>query len=111
MFTKRIGLGKAQPEVLQDAFFKKERPNRNKEGWEVGNLHCPFDDCSFKLSAEGKRNTSNVQNMDGCKICFICGHVANSHGVAMKNYRILQGVWEPYSLPHRCTEVSAVTKH
>ena len=36
-----------------------------------------YDDCPFKLSAGGKRNTFNLQNVDGCKICFSCGHVTN----------------------------------
>ena len=35
MFTKRMGSEKPGPEVFQNAFFKKERPNRNKEGRKV----------------------------------------------------------------------------
>ena len=35
MFAKRMGSEKPGPEVLQDAFFGKERPNRNKEGRKV----------------------------------------------------------------------------
>ena len=30
-----MGLGKLLSEVLQDAYFEKERPDRNKEGWKV----------------------------------------------------------------------------
>ena len=43
----------------------------------IGNLYCSYDDCLFKLSTGGKRNTSNLQNMDEHKTFFICGHVAN----------------------------------
>ena len=32
---QEIGLQKLGPEVLQDAFFEQERPNRNKEGRKV----------------------------------------------------------------------------
>ena len=78
MFVKRMGSDKPEPEVPQNAFFKKERPNRNKKGRKVdGNPYCPCNDCPLKLSANGKRSTSNFQNVDGCKICFSCGHVAN----------------------------------
>ena len=48
-----------------------------KVGGCTGNLYCPYDDCPFKLSVEGKRTTSNFQNVNGYKICFICGHAAN----------------------------------
>ena len=36
-----------------------------------------FDDCPFELSAEGKRNTTNFQNVDGHMICFSCGNVVS----------------------------------
>ena len=40
-------------------------------------LYYSYDDCPFKLSAEEKRNTSNIQNVDRHKICFSCGNVAS----------------------------------
>ena len=43
----------------------------------IGNLYCAYDVCPFKLSAEGKRNTTNCQNVDGLKICFSCETVAH----------------------------------
>ena len=48
-----------------------------KVGRCIGNLYFPHYDCPFKLSAGGKRNTSNFKNVDGHKICFSCGHAAN----------------------------------
>ena len=66
----------------------------------IWNLYCPYDDCPFNLSTDGKRNTSNFQNVDGCKMGL---------GQGMKNDRVLQGVREPYNLPHRCTQVSTET--
>ena len=78
MFPTRMDSGKPGFEVLQDAFLEKEGPDRNTEGWKcIGNLYCSYDGCPFKLSAEGKRNTNNFQNIGGNKICFSCGNVAN----------------------------------
>ena len=48
-----------------------------KVGRCIRNLYCSYDDWPFKLSAEGKGNTSNFQNVDGHKICFSCGNVAS----------------------------------
>ena len=48
-----------------------------KVGRCIGNLFCSYDDYPFKLSAEGKRNTSNFQVVHGCRICFSCGNVAS----------------------------------
>ena len=48
-----------------------------KVGRCIRNLYCSYDDCPFKLSAHRKRNTSNFQNEDGCKICLSCGNVAS----------------------------------
>ena len=63
---------KLGPVVFQDAFFKKERPNRKKEvGKCNGNLYCPYDYCPFTLSTAGQRNASNFQNVDGHKSCFV----------------------------------------
>ena len=42
----------------------------------ISNLYCPYDDCPFKLSPDGKKNPSNFQNVDGHKICFICRDIA-----------------------------------
>ena len=35
MFTERMGSENSGPQALQDIFFKKERPNRKKEGRKV----------------------------------------------------------------------------
>ena len=48
-----------------------------KVGRCISNLYCPYDECPFKLSAGGKKNTSNFQNVEGHKICFSCWHLAN----------------------------------
>ena len=48
-----------------------------KVGRCIRNLYCAFHDCPFKLSAEGKRNTTNFQNVDGHKICFSCHRVTS----------------------------------
>ena len=40
-------------------------------------MYCSYDECQIKLFAEGKGNTSNFQNVDGCKIGFSCGNVAS----------------------------------
>ena len=40
MFAKRMGSEKSGPEVLQDAFFEKERPNRYMEGREGALVTC-----------------------------------------------------------------------
>ena len=86
MFTKRMGSEKSRSEVLQDIFFKKEGPDRNKEGWKVHqNQYCSYDDYLCKLSAQRKMNTSYFQNVDGCKICFSCGNVASTLVWGMKN--------------------------
>ena len=56
---------------------RKDLIGTTKVGRCMGNLYCPYDDFPFKLPAAGQRNTSNFQNVDGCKICFSCGHDAN----------------------------------
>ena len=38
-----------------------------KVGRCIGNLYCPYDECPFKLSADGERNTPNFQNVEGQK--------------------------------------------
>ena len=49
---------------------KKDLIGTGKVGKCIRNLYCSYDDCPFKLSAEGKRNTTNFQNVDGHKVCF-----------------------------------------
>ena len=56
---------------------RKDLIGTRKAGRCIGNLYCSYDDCPFKLSPEGKRNTSNFQNADGHKICFSCENVAS----------------------------------
>ena len=56
---------------------KKDLTGTRKVGRYIRNLHCSYDDCPFKLSAERKRNTTNFQNEDGHKNCFSCGNVAS----------------------------------
>ena len=56
---------------------RKDLIGTRKVGRCIRNLYYSYDDCPFKLSAEGKRNTINFQNVDGCKICFSCGNVAS----------------------------------
>ena len=51
---------------------RKDLIGTRKTGRCIRHLYCSYDDCPFKLSAVGKRNTSNFQNVDGCKICFSC---------------------------------------
>ena len=48
-----------------------------KVGRCLGNHYCPYDECPFKFSADGEKNTSNIQNIEGHKTCFSCGHHAN----------------------------------
>ena len=52
-----MGSEKPGSEILQNAFLHKEGPHRNKEGWEGASEICiaPYNDCPFKLSAEGKQ--------------------------------------------------------
>ena len=60
-----------------------------KVGRCIGKLYCPFDNCHFKLSTGRKRNTSDLQNVDGHEICCSCGQVANrewSGGTKMIDY-------------------------
>ena len=56
---------------------RKELTGTRKVRRFIRNPYCPYDGCPFNLSADGKRNTLNFQNVDGCKISFSCGHVAN----------------------------------
>ena len=56
---------------------RKDLIGTRKVGRCIGNLYCTFDDSSFKLSTEGKRNTTNFQNVDGHKICLSCGNVTS----------------------------------
>ena len=56
---------------------RKDLIGTRKVGRYIRNLYCSYDECSFELSAEGKMNTSNFQNVDGHKICFSCGNVAS----------------------------------
>ena len=80
MFPMRMGSEKPGSEVLQAACLKKEQPDRNKEGWKdaLENMYCSYYDCPFKLSAKGKRNTSNFQYVDGHNICFRDVNVAST---------------------------------
>ena len=55
---------------------KKDIIGTRKVERSIGSLCCPYDDSPFKLPADGKRNTSNFQNVDGHNICFSCEHVA-----------------------------------
>ena len=64
-------------EVLQEAFLEKDLIRARKVERGIRNWHFSYDDCPFKLSAEGKVNTSNFQNVDWYKICFSCGNVAS----------------------------------
>ena len=48
-----------------------------KVGRCLRNLYCTFDDCQFKLSAEGKKNTTNFQNVHRQNVCLSCGNVAS----------------------------------
>ena len=48
-----------------------------KVGKSLGNLYSPYDECPFKLSAGGEKNTSNFQNVEGPKICISCRHHVN----------------------------------
>ena len=54
---------------------RKDLLETGKFGRCIGNLYCSYDDYPFKLSAEGKKNTTNFQNVDRHKICFSCGNV------------------------------------
>ena len=74
-----MGWGNIWPQVLQDAFFQEVKVLiGTRKVWScIDNLCCPFDECPFKLSAGEKRDTSNLQNVEGHKICFSCGHLAN----------------------------------
>ena len=56
---------------------RKDLIGTRKVGRCIGILYCSYDDCTFKLSAEGKRNTTNFQNVDGHKICFSSGNIAS----------------------------------
>ena len=56
---------------------RKDLIGTRKVGRCISNLYYTFDDYPFKLSAEGKKNTTNFQNMDGHKICFSYGNVAS----------------------------------
>ena len=64
-------------------YFKKHSSKRKdligtrKFGRCIRNLYCHYDDCPFKLYAEGKKNTSTFQNVDGHKTSFSCRHVVN----------------------------------
>ena len=62
----------------QDLRYYKMHSSRRKDligtrkiGRCIGNLYCSYDDCPFKLSAEGKRNTTTFHNVDGHKICSV----------------------------------------
>ena len=59
------------------SFRKKDLIGTRKVRRCIRNLYCSYDDYPFKLSAEGKRNTSSFQNVDECKISFSCGNVAS----------------------------------
>ena len=48
-----------------------------KVGRCIRNLYCAFDECLFKLSAEGKRNAINFQNVARYKFCFSHSHVVS----------------------------------
>ena len=77
-----------------------------KVGRCIRNLYCAFDDCPYKLSAEGKRNTTNFQNVDGHKICFSCGNVASRQ--CCSAHKMTEYCWESESLTvyhqsaHKC---------
>ena len=78
MFAKRMGSEKPGPRYFKMYSLKrKDLIGTRKVGRYICNLYGPYDDWPFKLSSGGKRNTSNFENMDGCIICFSCGHVAN----------------------------------
>ena len=83
-----------------------------KVGRSIGNLYCHYDECPFNLSADGKRNTLNLQNVDTHKICFGCGHIANRGWCGVwKSDRVLQGVRNSYHLPYSYAQVLTQTKY
>ena len=90
---------------------RKDLIGARKVGRFIGNLYCSYDDCLFKLSAEGKRNNSNFQNVDGCKICFSCGNVASRHWCGACKMTEYYREPEPHNIPCRCTQVSTLTRH
>ena len=51
---------------------RKGQIGTRKVGRCICNLYCPYGICPFMLSAGGKRNVSNFQNVYGYKICFSC---------------------------------------
>ena len=64
-----MGSEKPGSEVLQDAFLKKEGPDRKKEGWKVSPEICIALMMIAHLSSlqKEKGNTTNFQNVDGYK--------------------------------------------
>ena len=96
-----MGLEKQGSEVLQNALLQKEGPHRKRKvGRCIGNLYCTFDECPFKLSAEGKQSTTNFQNVDGHKVCFSCGNVASRQRCS--TYKMTEYCRESESLTVYC---------
>ena len=72
----------------------------------IRSLYCMSTNCPFKHSVEGKLNTMNFQNVSRHKVCFSCGNIASRKWCsAYKNDWILQGVWDPHSISHRCAQM------
>ena len=64
---------------------------------------------SFLQMEKGTLPTSRMW-MDK-RFASVVAMLSTDNGVGMKNDRRLQGVRDPYNLPHRYTQVSAETKH
>ena len=56
---------------------RKNLIETRKVGRCIENLYCTFDDCLYKLSAEGKWHIMNFQTVDAHRVCFSCGNVAS----------------------------------
>ena len=107
-----------QLQKSQDLRYFKIYSSRRKDligtrtlGRCIRNLYCTFDHCPFKLSAEGKRNTTNFQNMDGHKISFSCGNVACRQRCSVCKMNEYCRKSESLSISHRCIQVSSQTRH
>ena len=63
----------------------KDLLRTRKVGRYIGNLYCPYNECPTKVSADGKRNTSNSKNVEDHKMCFSFEHFANRQWCGAQN--------------------------